>query len=81
MSRIGNSDREGDKAFRIAKQQIPTATFVYKRMKDPYKNEKHRFTVPIQIEEITEDNTDFHLNALYVKTSHTELVIAQTYNN
>jgi hypothetical protein len=81
MSRIGNFDREGDKAFRIAKQQIPSAKFVYKRMKPPYKNEKTRYTVPIVIEEKAENNTDFHLSATYIITSHSEFIIAQPHNN
>jgi hypothetical protein len=81
MSNIGNRDREGDKAFRIARQQFPTATFVYKRTKPPYKNEKTKISCSLKIEEKVEHNTDFQLLATYIKTSHSELLIAQPHNN
>jgi hypothetical protein len=81
MSNIGNRDREGDKAFRIARQQINTATFVYKRMKPLYRNERTKINCLLVIEEKVEDNTDFCLSATYIKTTHTELIIAQPHNN
>jgi hypothetical protein len=81
MSNIGNYDREGDKAFRVARQQFPTATFVYTRTKPPYKNEKTKISCSLMIEEKVEHNTDFQLLATYIKTSHSELLIAQPHNN